>query len=642
MPTKTAPKKTQKQTRSSNQKNTSNKTKKARENVSESSYNEPSDNVSIDDTSDYSDHEESSILRKKLSSTQQKPANKKVKKADQKEVMCSPTSQKLKSAPTKGFPKELRGYAAGKSFGNNVKVKITDKMLNDDDVFLNDEHSYFDIGNAYIPPFLKEPAIRDAEGRSSNEVGYDNTTVYVPPEEIKRAKPLMKQYWKFKSLHYDKLVAIKVGKFYYFYFEDAMIVHRMIDMKLVMWGKQTFTSFYENLMGKFAPKLVEAGYKLAIVEQVEESKCKEDDLLKRDVCQILTRGTITENQDLSYSSRFMLAIFEENSTIGLVFVDTTTHEFYIGELKVTPDRSSLKTLATRYRPVEVVYMKGFITQETLDVIRQLSCSPVLRVNKFNESRHLVDVFEHIESYFLANESQFKSKAVINDLKNQVRDELKEDSSLKGLKLTAFEKKIANYSTVQALGVCTEFLENVLLAETVVGMGNYMLIDIDMEKRATLYLDSQALENLDILEVKYLNKKSDNGSLYGFMDHAASEFGKRMLKRWIMCPLIDADKIRDRQDAVEDLLKNIEAVRSYQENLRKLKDLERMISRVYNLSNRRRLSVVSSENFAKSRLKDFLAFLTELKKVEGIIEGFTSFTRQFHEQKAHRVNIVFGR
>ncbi len=521
-------------------------------------------------------------------------------------------SNKDKNDSSAVFGKELRGYAAGKTFGNNIKVKIPNKIQTEEEegIFMNDEHSFFDVKNAEMPSFLREETVLDSEMRRPSEECYDPTTLYIPPNELNKYKPLLRQYWDFKKKHFDKLVAIKVWKFYYFYYNDAIAVHKIIDMKLVIWGAQTSTFFHESCLARFFPKLLEAGYKIAIVEQMQETKSK-DGLIERDVCQILTRGTAIENQELDYSSRFMLALFEDNLQFGLAFVDTTTHEFYIGEIKDQADRSNLRTLLMRHRPVEVVYMKSFITQETLNLIKSISASPVLSMAKFNEPRHFEDIFERLEGYFRA------LPKFLVDIKSQVTLKFKNE---RGLKLLKMEKKVPFYLTLQTIGIVVEFFENILLAETTIPMANFIPLDLNIEKKSFLYLDSQALESLEVINVPYLDGSlSEKSSLFGYMDYTVSSFGKRMFKKWVLSPLLSEERIKERQNAVRDLLENNQGfVEYYQGKLKKLPDIERMISRVYNLSNRKRMSAVYFEDFAQNRLKDFLMFLKELKKVEELV------------------------
>ena len=398
-----------------------------------------------------------------------------------------------------------------------------------------------------------------------------------------------------------------------------------------MWGNSTFTFFHESCLARFAPKLLTAGHKIVIVEQMEEMKRDEEGVVKREVCQILTRGTAIENQELDYSSRFLLAIFEDSLNFGVAFIDTTTHEFYIGEFKDDNHRSDLRTLLIRTKPVEVVYMRDYIEQDTLNMLKSLSPKPTLSTIKFNEPKHFADVFETLNVYFTPkDEDKPLYPELIRTIKESVENEMKQGTNLDGTRLSEFERKIPFYFTVQCLAISAEFLKGVLLADTVFSMGHFTPFDITLEKRGTLYLDSQALENLEVLDVQYLNVLSESSSLFGYMDKTVSSFGKRMLKRWLTSPLLDIEKIKERQEAIEDLMKNEDAIKFIQEGLTKFPDLERMINRVYNLGNKQRLSAIYFEDYAKNRLKEFLAFLKELKKVEDFMEtldpylpGFTS-------------------
>ena len=146
----------------------------------------------------------------------------------------------------------------------------------------------------------------------------------------------------------------------------------------------------------------------------------------------------------------------------------------------------------------------------------------------------------------------------------------------------------HYYCLQAVNLAIEFLDEVMLLETVFKMGDIHDFDSSLTMKGTLYMDSQALENLDILDVSYLNKFSETHSLFGYMDYTASPFGKRELRKWLTAPLMNIDDILDRQEAIDDLLKIPENVNKFQKKLKELPDIERMINRIYNLSDKKRM------------------------------------------------------
>jgi len=517
------------------------------------------------------------------------------------------------------------------------KVQSTpDNIVADDNAGAggqNEEHIDLVEASAYIPSWIQEPHVRDKQGRYSNEEGYDPTTLFVPEDEKKNLSPLLRQYWDFKADHFDKLVAVKVWKFYYFYFNDALIVHRIIDMKLSSMGKWTMTFFHESCLPRFAPKLLEKGYKIVVIEQMEEEAKSKEELVRREICQILTRGTYIEHQELDYSSRFFLSIYEENLNFGITLIDTTTHEIYLGEFKDDEHRANLRTVLTRMKPVEIAYIKNYLSTDTINMIKSMSNKPTFSPVALKEPKHFEDIKEKLSEYFTSKDKKkIEFPPMLEEITDTITESLKQAKGLEGSKLSEYEKKQPFYATMQALNISLSFLESVLLAETVIPMGHYQPFDLNLEKRGTLYLDSQALQNLEVLEVNYLNVLSETFSLFGYMDKTSTAFGKRLFKRWLTAPLLDSQKINERLEAVEDLMENSAIVDYISEKLAKLPDLERMINRIYNLSNKQRMSAVYFEDFAKNRLKDFLAFLKELKKVEDMIQDFSDHTSNFKSKR----------
>jgi len=181
-------------------------------------------------------------------------------------------------------------------------------------------------------------------------------------------------------------------------------------------------------------------------------------------------------------------------------------------------------------------------------------------------------------------------------------------------------------------MCLNFLKELMLADHVFSMGIFHPYDLALEKKSTLYLDGQALQNLEVLEVEYGNTVSESRSLFGYMDKTVSGYGKRMFKKWLISPLIDADAINQRLEAVEDLRNNQVIMDFYQNGIKELQDLERLLARIYNLPNKKRISGLRFEEFVKNKLLDFMNILEQLEKVEGIISRFEPYIPKFNNTR----------
>ena len=457
------------------------------------------------------------------------------------------------------------------------------------------------ISDIYMPDWAMEPKLRDKQGRKSNDINYDATTLYIPNDGLKDLSATMNQYWLCKSVHFNKIIVMKIWKFYYIYGVDAYNVGKMIDMKLNRWGKWNFVFFHESCLARFTPPLLAAGHKLVVLEQMEEHKGSKD-VIRREACQVLTRGTYIETNPNDYNSKFLMCIFEESNSIGIVYLDATTHEFHIGEFQDDENKSSLRTILFRVKPVEVCYSKDYISKETISMLQGLSNKPTLSPIR-KQTTDLEDILLKMKSYFKKRNEGDHTGNFPSLLKN-----IKESIELEFKNKPQNEKNVPFYSTLHALNISLEYLEQVMLAETVFTMGNFLAFDITIDKTTTLYLDSQTLQNLEIIEVSYLTSLNEANSLLEFMDRTKTPYGKRMFKRWLTSPLIDSNAINDRLDAVEDLMKNVNMVEYYQNTISKLPDLERMINKIYNLSNKQRMSACYFEDFAINRLHDFLDYL----------------------------------
>ena len=423
---------------------------------------------------------------------------------------------------------------------------------------------------------------------------------------------------------------MQISSFYYIYGLDAYNVGKIIDMKLCRFGKWNFVYFHKGSLARFTPLLLASGYKLVVMEQMEEYKDSHDDIIRREACQVLTRGTYIETNPSDYSSKFLMCIFEKNSSIGIVYLDTTTHEFYIGEFQDDINKSSMRTILYRIKPVEVCFSRDHISKETISMLQGLSNKPTLSPI-IRPTIDLDNIFIKMRSYFeKRNEGENTENfpLLLKNMKDSVELEFKNQPQS--------VEKIPSYFTLQALNISLEYLEHAMLAETVFTMGNFLAFDIAIEKATNLYLDSQTLQNLEIIEVSYLTSLNEANSLLQFMDRTKSPYGKRMFKKWLTSPLTDITAINDRLDAIEDLMKNEDIADYYQNAISKLPDLERMINKIYNLNNKQRMSSIQFEDIAVNRLHDFLDYLKELKKVEGIIEYFNDYKHHFQSKRLRQL------
>lgn len=547
----------------------------------------------------------------------------------------SPLQNHGKKEDTKPVKKKV---ASKKSTDNSSRLKkVVDKEnkhggedAGDDD---NEEDGDGNQKKIYELPFwIQKENIRDAEGRRPDEQGYDSTTLYVPKDELNKLGPTWKLYWEVKSKHYDKLLIVKRWRFNHFYYEDAHTVHRHFNVKLGNLGNVPKVGAQETAVPYYVSELLARGYKIGMIEEIRKGSSEEAVLVK-EIGQVHTRGTSIEYQDPNYSSRFVLAIFQRSSQFGVVLCDTTTQDFYIGQFDDDETRSYLRTILTRTKPVEIVYMRSYLEDDVFNMLKSLSTRPVFSPTASGQPQHLMDIIKHFKQCFMNEKNQHSAcpeslDATFSTIENDPKLSPDEDM-LDEVELSRYERKLPFFYLMQALFICVEYLQHTLVAEIVIPIGKFYTIEQAVEKKGSLYLDSQSLDALEVLDVSYYSSDSEHYSLFGYMNKTATAFGKRMLKRWIISPLIDIQAIRTRQEAVQDLINSPDPAEYFRRSVTNLCDLERVISRVYSYTSQKRMAFFTFEDAIKNRLTSFMTFLKDLKQVESIIEIFKGYALKFN-------------
>ncbi|XP_064101836.1 DNA mismatch repair protein Msh6-like [Macrobrachium nipponense] len=187
----------------------------------------------------------------------------------------------------------------------------------------------------------------------------------------------MRQWWELKSLHYDTVLFFKMGKFYELFHMDAILGVQELGL-IMMKGEQAHVGFPEIAYGRYSSTLIEKGYKVARIEQTETPEMMEkrvksmtkptkfDRVVKREVCQISTKGTrvysVLDGEASESSTSYLLALAErstrgagDGSELGVAFIDTSIGTFHLGQF--TDDRhvSRLRTLMAHYPPVQLIF-----------------------------------------------------------------------------------------------------------------------------------------------------------------------------------------------------------------------------------------------------------------------------------------------
>lgn len=412
---------------------------------------------------------------------------------------------------------------------------------------------------------------------SKSEINFINSI----DVDINDATPMLKQFLEIKKNNLDVLLLYRMGDFYETFFEDAGVLAKDLEITLTSreggnLGRIPMAGIPAKAIDNYLPKLLEKGHKIAICEQLEDpSEAK--GLVKRDIVKTITAGTLTETNLLkSTVNNYLAAVVKDKKTdiYGLAYTDIST-----GEFKVTQTTfEQLLSELSRIKPSEIVVPK--ISQKVLpfqivgnekidlpdEIVNNYNCSK-MSYGAFEEDRAqrtLKSVFK-IESVEAFGFSQFKTGFCAAGAVFEYLFKTQKENFPK------FEK-IDSYSL-------TEFVS----------------------------IDANTRRNLELTETS--RDKAKFGSLLWAIDRTQSNMGSRQLKKWIHQPLKNSQIILERQDAVEELIKNTPA---------RIK-LIGLLERIYDIQ---RLSTRISNNSANPR--DFLALKETIKLLPEFSEVLKTF------------------
>jgi len=482
----------------------------------------------------------------------------------------------------------------------------------DDDVLIDiekDEGNVIDYNDFSdkTPDWARKENCRDAKGRSPDHPEYDPTTLYIPPGALSKMTPTMVQYWEIKSKNFDKILLFKLGKFYELFYDDALICHKELDLNWM--GGKMHVGFPEKALEKYGYELVSRGYKVCVVEQTETPKqmeerlkaekkagIKSNKLIKREMVQVMSKGTYIDQNDPNHEPRYLLSIRSRGELIGVAFLEIGSNKISLGAFKDDQNYTTFKTLVSQIRPSEVLFETLETDPNLIKIMRNSPNAPV--ISPVNNPKHWnsIVVNGELEKYYKSRENW--------------PEELKKIFSLE-----EFSQDII----MACFAGLISYLTAMLIAENVMATARYEIYDPATFAHDRMILDSQALQHLEILEVGYSTKNPFEGSVLSNIDKTVTKFGKRLLRKWICAPLLNVKAINDRLDAVEEL----EEKNDYREKVRvalgKLPDLERMCGRIYNLSVKKSVNVVLFEEVGVARLREFKKLLESFEYACNILE-----------------------
>ncbi|XP_061331343.1 DNA mismatch repair protein Msh6 isoform X1 [Pezoporus flaviventris] len=508
--------------------------------------------------------------------------------------------------------------------------------------------------------WLQEGKKKDARRRWQNDPDYDPCTLYVPEDYLNKCTPGMRRWWQLKSQNFDAVIFYKVGKFYELYHMDAVTGVNELGL-IFMKGTWAHSGFPEIAFGRFCDVLVQKGYKVARVEQTETPEMMEaryksmahptkfDKVVRREICRIITKGTQTYSiMDCDPSenhNKYLLCVKEKEDSsgqrvYGVCFVDTSVGKFYVGQFSDDRHCSRFRTLVAHYTPVQVLYEKGNLSVDTQKILKGslLSCiqEGLISGSQFwNASKTLKVLLE--EGYFKENENSENGCSLPSVIKSLT-------SESDSLGLTPGEN---SELALSALGGCVFYLKKCLIDQELLSLADfeeYIPVDIDTAKTRPssffaktdqrMVLDGVTLMNLEVLQNG--TNGTTEGTLLERIDSCCTPFGKRLLKQWLCAPLCNPKSINDRLDAVEDLLAVPDKMSEVSEHLKKLPDLERLLSKIHSIGSPlksqshpdSRAVFYEEIKYSKKKIADFLSALEGFKVMSEIVDGMEESASDF--------------
>ncbi|HNR43354.1 MAG TPA: DNA mismatch repair protein MutS, partial [Bacteroidales bacterium] len=356
------------------------------------------------------------------------------------------------------------------------------------------------------------------------------------PEEQKYAEtPLMKQYYNVKSKHPDAILLFRVGDFYETFGEDAVKASEILGITLTRRanGSASFVElagFPYHALDTYLPRLVRAGQRVAICEQLEDPKLAKK-IVKRGITELVTPGVSLNENVLSHKeNNFLAAVHIDRKAAGVAFLDISTGEFLASEGTM----EYIDQMLNNFQPKEVLYekRKGDLFQEAFG-------------NRFYT--------------YKLDDWIFTSEAANDRLLKQF-----ETSSLKG-----FGIQNLTYGIIAA-GAILHYIDITQHAR----LGHITGIS-RIEEGRYVWLDKFTIRNLELFHSPY----EGASTLIDIVDRTISPMGGRLLKRWISLPLKDIQPINDRLDIVAFFVANPSMMKEVSELVRQIGDLERLISKV---------------------------------------------------------------
>ena len=347
--------------------------------------------------------------------------------------------------------------------------------------------------------------------------------------------PLMKQYNAIKVKYPGALLLFRVGDFYETFGEDAIKASKVLDITLTKRGNGSaseieLAGFPHHALDNYLPKLVRAGYRVAICDQLEDPRFVKG-IVKRGVTELVTPGvSYNDNVLEKKQNNFLASVHIEKNKFGVSFLDISTGEFYASQ----GTEVYINKLIQSFAPAEIIFSKA--QRDKFE-------------NQFSENYSTFALDDWVFAFDFANEKliqQFKT------------------NSLKGFGIDGMNEAII------AAGAILHYLEATEHRET-----NHVASISRIDEKKYVWLDRFTIRNLEIVS------SSNEGGvpLLKILDQSITPMGSRLLRQWMILPLKERAAIEERLKVVEYFYSDTELSEKIADHLNQITDLERLISKV---------------------------------------------------------------
>lgn len=347
--------------------------------------------------------------------------------------------------------------------------------------------------------------------------------------------PLMQQHRAIKQKYPDAILLFRVGDFYETFGDDAVRASQVLGITLTKRNNGAAASlelagFPHHALDSYLHKLVKAGYRVAICDQLEDPKAAKG-IVKRGVTEMVTPGLATHDKLLEHkSNNFLAGIHWGDKQNGIALLDISTGEFLVAE----GDTEYIDQLLQSLQPAEVVFQKG--AQQLFN-------------ERYGKRFHTYQLDSWIFDKRYAEESLLKQFGT---------------HSLKGFGIEHFQEALI------AAGAVLHYL-----GDTVHPNSHHITTIHRIDRAEYLWMDQFTIRNLELVQSPF----PDGTTLLKVLDQTVSPMGARLLKRWILMPLVLKHKIEERHNLVNDFLQHDSLVTDFSFAISACGDIERLVSKI---------------------------------------------------------------